>query len=334
MQIITENVEIVEFDTGEILIDEGRNGKERPWKKHKKEGIELDNLFVMAKKIDDSVITYNGLQSLKECGDTLVFLRNANGEKRLHSANFCRNRLCPMCNWRRSLKMYSQVSQITDKILSMKKSRFIFVTLTVRNPDGAHLTETLNLMNKGFTYITSKSRNFASAKKFKESLQGYIKAIEITYNSKDNTYHPHIHCIFEVKSSYFTGTGYIKKSGWVTLWQEAMNLDYEPSVHVETIKITTAKAVAEVAKYPTKTADLLNLENKDQAVQALIVLAKTLKGRRLITFGGEFATIKRELQLDDVETGDLIHTEQETENFNPVAKVIFRWRAEVGAYIC
>ena len=63
--------------------------------------------------------------------------------------------------------MYSQVSQITDKILATKKSRFIFVTLTVKNPDGEHLAETLDLMNKGFSYITSNSRTFAPAKKFK-----------------------------------------------------------------------------------------------------------------------------------------------------------------------
>lgn len=333
MPMIAENISIVEMDTGEILTDIGRNSKERPWKKHKEEGIQLDNLFVRAKKIDNSVITDNGLKSLEECGDTLVFLRNDSGEKRLHSANFCRNRLCPMCNWRRSLKMYSQVSQITDKILAIKKARFIFVTLTVRNPDGAHLAETIDLMNKGFKYITSKSQTFAPAKKFKESLQGYLKAIEITYNSVDDTYHPHIHCIFQVRPSYFS-RDYITKNGWIELWQKAMGLDYSPSVKVETIKNSTAKAVAEVAKYPTKSADLLKIKNEEQAVQALIVLAKTMKGRRLITFGGDFAAVKRELKLDDIETGDLINTEQETENFNPVAKVIYRWRAEVGIYIC
>ena len=322
-KIITENLDVVEVDTGEILTDIGRNGKERPWKSHKEEGLKLDNLFVTAKKLDDSVITDNGLKSLEECGDTLVFVRNEKGEKRLHGANFCRNRLCPMCNWRRSLKMYSQVSQITDKILVTRKSRFIFVTLTVRNPDGEHLAETLDLMNKGFKYITSKSQTFAPAKKFKESLQGYIKATEITYNSEEDTYHPHIHCIFQVRPSYFKGTGYIKKSDWVELWQKAMSLDYAPSVYVKTIKETDndkAKAVAEVAKYPTKSADLLKIEDEEKAVQALIVLAKTMKGRRLITFGGEFATVKRELKLDDIENGDLIHAEQETQNFNPVAK--------------
>ena len=327
---------ILETGTGEILTDIGRNGKERPWKLHKEEGLKLGNLFVTAKKLDDDIITDNGLKSLEECGDTLVFMRNEEGEKRLHGANFCRNRLCPMCNWRRSLKMYSQVSQITDKILTTRKSRFIFVTLTVKNPDAEHLTETLDLMNKGFSYITSNSRTFAPAQKFKESLQGYIKATEITYNSKKNTYHPHIHCIFQVRTSYFT-KGYIKKSDWVELWQKAMNLDYQPSVHVKTIKETDndkTKAVAEVAKYPTKSADLLKIEDEKQAVQALIALTKTMKGRRLITFGGDFATIKRELKLDDIENGDLIHAEQEVQNFNAVAKIIYRWRAGVGAYIC
>ena len=178
-------------------------------------------------------------------------------------------------------------------------------------------------MNKGFSYITSNSRTFAPAKKLKESLQGYIKATEITYNSEEDTYHPHIHCIFQVRSSYFKGTGYIKKSDWVELWQKAMSLDYAPSVYVKTIKETDndkTKAVAEVAKYPTKSADLLKIEDEEKAVQALIVLAKTMKGRRLITFGGEFATVKRELKLDDIENGDLIHAEQEAQNFNPVAK--------------
>ena len=37
---------------------------------------------------------------------------------------------------------------------------------------------------------------------------------------------------------------------------------------------------------------------------------------------------------DDVETGDLIHVEAEEKAFNPVAQILFKWRADVGAYIC
>ena len=46
----------------------------------------MDNLFVTAKKLDDSVITDNGLKSLEECGDTLIFVRNEKGEK---EASWC-----------------------------------------------------------------------------------------------------------------------------------------------------------------------------------------------------------------------------------------------------
>ena len=45
MPMIAENISVVEMETGEILTDIGRNGKERPWKSHKEEGIQLDNLL-------------------------------------------------------------------------------------------------------------------------------------------------------------------------------------------------------------------------------------------------------------------------------------------------
>ena len=46
-----------------------------------------------------------------------------------------------------------------------------------------------------------------------------------------------------------------------------MSLDYAPSVYVKTIKETDndkTKAVAEVAKYPTKSADLLKIEDEEK----------------------------------------------------------------------
>ena len=33
---------------------------------------------------------------------------------------------------------------------------------------------------------------------------GYMRAVEVTYNQQEDTYHPHIHCIFAVKAQYFT----------------------------------------------------------------------------------------------------------------------------------
>ena len=55
--------------------------------------------------------------------------------------------------------------------------------------------------------------------------------------------------------------------------------------------------------------------------------------RLLITFGGVFADIKKQLKLDDVETGDLVNLEDEKENFQEVKKVLFMYNVKVGCYI-
>lgn len=188
-------------------------------------------------------------------------------------------------------------------------------------------------MNKAFSYLTSSNRNFAPAKEFKDNLLGYMKAIEITYNQLTDTYHPHIHCLFAVKAGYFRD-GYIKKSSWQDIWSKAMHSDRNLIVHVETIKNSKSKAVAEVAKYPVKSADLLNVTDEEKAVAALIVLHSALHKRRLVTFGGLLADIKRQLGLEDVDSdnADLVHTDEQ-KDFTPVEKVLFRW-CKIGAYIC
>ena len=57
--------------------------------------------------------------------------------------------------------------------------------------------------------------------------------------------------------------------------------------------------------------ELANYQDENKAIKALIVFTKILKGRRLITFGGVFADIKKQLKLNDVETGDLVNIEDE-----------------------
>lgn len=325
-------LELIEH-TGEILHDI-HNGKEVPWKKHKVSSLELAELFKLALLKDETLITDTRLYALSECGSFLLFDRNAEQLLRLRHANFCHNRLCVMCNWRKSKKLNWQVNLITTELWKQEPTaRFLFVTLTVPNCKAEDLKDTINKMNKAFSYLTSKNRNFAPAKKFKENLLGYMKAMEITYNQQTDTYHPHIHCLFPVKSNYF-GRGYIKKNEWQAIWSKAMKSDRELIVHVQTIKNSTAKAIAEVAKYPVKPTDLLSISDKDKATDALIVLHRTLKGRRLVTFGGLMATIKHQLNLKDVEDDDnLIHTDSE-DGFNPIEQVLYRWNFKLGVYIC
>ena len=318
--------------TGELLEDVSATGRKRPWKEHKMGSIQLAELFRAAEKYGHS-LPESRLRDLEECADALWFLQDVEGKRRLKSANFCRVRVCPMCNWRRSLKLFSQVSAVTDAILAEKKARFIFVTLTVENVRGEVLRETIDRLNKAFKYIVDKHQTFAPAKKLKENLLGYMKAEEITYNADRDDFHPHIHAILEVRPSYFD-SGYIKQKDWTELWRAALGVDYDPLVDVRNIKGGTAKAVAEVAKYPVKMDAILKIADKEKAAKALTQLYAAIFKRRLVTFGGDFREYRRRLQLDDVENGDLTHVETEEKTFNAVAQVLFKWRANVGAYIC
>ena len=326
---------ILETGTGEILSDPRKNGKERPWKMHKVNSLKLYELYKKALVSDENLLTESRMKSLEHCGNNLLFSVNDKNEKRLKGANFCRLRTCPMCNWRKSLKMFGQTNKIANIILEqLPTTRFLFVTFTVKNCSAEKLEETINLMNQGFKDLTNKNRKISCSAKFKNNMLGYIRAMEVTYNQEKDTYHPHIHCIFAVKAQYFT-KGYIKKSDWQYIWGECCDIEYEPIVKVQTIKNSTAKAVAEVAKYPVKMDELANYQDENKAIKALIVFTKILKGRRLITFGGVFADIKKQLKLDDVETGDLVNLEDEQkENFQEIKKVLFKFQVKVGCYIC
>lgn len=325
-------LEVVQ-DTGEILIDIADSGKKIPWEKYKAGSKDLVELFKLAREQDRTIISDSRLQSLDECASFLLFDRDIEKKHRLRRANFCRLRLCPMCSWRKSLKLFGQVSEIATELLRQQPSvRFLFVTLTVPNCRADDLAKTINAINKAFARLTNRGKDFASAKGFQKNLLGYMKAMEITYNQGTDMYHPHIHCLFVVRPKYFSD-GYIRKSEWQGIWTQAMHSERELIVHVETIN-SKAKSVAEMSKYPVKSTDLLSIKDEEQAVRALIVLHSVLRNRRLVTFGGLLAEIKRALNLEDVDAGnaDLIHVDNE-KPFVPVEQVLYRW-CKIGAYVC
>ena len=327
------NERICETNTGEILTDVADSGKVRNWSDKKSMNLQMSNLYEKAMQKDESIMSSARLQQMKDCANYLVF-SDVEGKKKLVDANFCRVRMCPVCNWRKSLKMFSQVSEITDTMMSEVKVRFIFLTLTVKNPKAEELVTTLNQMNEGFKYLVQKKMTFAPAKTLKQNLLGYLKSTEITYNVKSDSYHPHFHILLAVRPSYFD-SGYVKRKEYQEMWQQALHLDYLPQVDVRVIKNATARTIAEISKYPVKTADLLKIQDQDKAVKALIVLHNAMFKRRLVTFGGIFKDIKARLKLDGLEDGSLVHTESKSEGeMNNVAYTLFKYSKVYGCYIC
>lgn len=332
------------MNTGEILLDKRTNKEEpKPWKEHKKNTLALANLIALAKeKGYTGLITDKRLKDMYECADALVFANYQDGSSRLARANFCRNRICPMCQWRRSLKTFGQVTVLTEELLKRNKdAQFLFLTLTIKNVDKDNLIASLDKFNKSLKYLLYQKSNKRELKQLKEfkskCLLGYIKAIEITYNHKDNTFHPHIHCILAVKKNYFNDSKlYISQDKWRIYWQKCLDVDYLPIINVKKIKINkNYKAIAEISKYPCKPFLILKLDF-EIAIEVLQVFISLLHKRRFLEYNGCFKTIKKELKLKDIEDdADLIHTDDDKElKLNVVSYTLYKYKSIDGTYIC
>lgn len=309
----------------ERFLQDTKNGKEIPWKLKKTRSIELANSFER--------LGYGKKASrVRFCGSALAFLKSLEtGEKTLHSADFCKERLCPMCQWRKSLKVFHQVSRVMDRVqLEQPKLVPLFLTLTLRNCSGADLSSTLDTIFRGW-------KNIIDHRKIKRVVQGWFRALEVTYNRQDDTFHPHIHAIILVERSYFKkdNKDYMQTADWVQMWRKALKLDYDPVCDIRKVKNAKGKykAVAEVAKYTLKDTDFIFSEDEltDKVVE---VLSNSLHGRRLFAFGGVMKVIAKQMGVKEVAEGDLVHIDEECIR-NDVATVleVYRWNFGLANYI-
>lgn len=191
---------------------------------------------------------------IKDCSLRLTFTDIVDDETgecglRFSAASFCRVRHCSICEWRRSLQWSARLHQVLPAVERLHPgSRWLFLTLTVKNPPLEALRPTLKSMRAAW----------AKMLKYKEfpALGGTL-ALEIT-RGQDGNPHPHYHCLLLVPKSYFQGKNYLSQARWRELWQRAAKLPYEPSVNVKAVKPDQdmGAAIAEAVKYTTKPSDM------------------------------------------------------------------------------
>ncbi len=304
---------------GEILVDKNSREKERDWRGRKILSLKLADIFkeLQYKK------TF--VERVISCGDTLQFIQNQDGNLKLYQAYFCKNKLCPMCNWRRSMKYSYQTSRIVDEAIKQSpKGRFLFLTLTVKNVEGKALNSTISQLTKSFDRLFKRA-------KVQRNLLGYLRSVEVTHNENDKTYHPHIHVLMMVRPSYFQSKkDYITQKEWSDMWSQSLKVDYVPMTDIRTVKETgkgLRGAVLETAKYPTKPIKL-DVDNK----QVVDDLYNGLYRKRQLGYGGLFKTIKKQLALDDAENGDLVHTSDDKENISKGTEIVAIWNATKQNY--
>src|SRR5699024_6595813 len=90
-------------------------------------------------------------------------------------------------------------------------------------------------------------------------------------------------------------------------------------------------AIDETAKYPVKDTDF-RTDDEERNLQRLADLEEGLYRKRLISYGGVLKEIHKELNLDEAEEGDLIHTEDEEKEDEVVFSIIAMWNWERKNY--
>ena len=309
------------YRVGQILKDKTKNGKDRKWRERKLQSIEL------AERLEE--LGLKGFERVYQCAEVLKFHQQDDGTLKLHQAWFCKNRQCPLCNWRRAMKYSAQLSKIVDKAIKRKpKAKFLFLTLTIKNCIGKELDKEIKKMHQRFNRLMKY-------KKVQKNMLGFVRATEISYNDEFGNYHPHIHVLLMVRPSYFDGKeNYISHEEWVKLWQKAMQLDYLPSVDIRKVYDKKGKgilsAIQETAKYPVKPLDI-DIDDENELLQVTYDLYHGLHRKRLLSFGGLFKEIKNELGLDDIEDGDLVNTDGE-EEATTGEEIVAQWCWERSNY--
>ena len=215
-------------------------------------------------------------ENVKSCGSFVALNENGN----IIAANFCKHRLCNVCNWRAAAKKWHRTKNIID---SIGKATYVHMVVTLRNCTTEELNSTI-------THIMKSINRMCSRPTWKKRVLGYIRSLEITYNpeQKDGLkWHPHYHYILCLPYDYETNTDiYLSTYEWRKMWEKSARIDYNTQFHFQVIKdFELSNAVAEVSKYAVKAAKIFDtISEKDNT--DLKALLKAIKGRRLYSLGG------------------------------------------------
>ena len=262
-------------------------------------------------------------EKIKQCGNYLEFIFKEHQitkdtKKKLSNANFCKNRFCPVCSWRRTRNITGQLKEAFTAIQEKEKIATLFLTLTVNNPDVKDLKDTIAKMNKAF-------KRMSETKRFKNAILGYFKSIEILGDkTPKGQAHPHFHILLVVKESYFKKSDYINQKEFLQMWRDATRNQNITQVDVRRIKSKNENfsdidsAIAETVKYSVKHSDLCKRTNED-----FYYLYTQTKNLRFISAGG---ILKDHLNLIKIDE-DLINLKKENEAlWIEICRLIYTWQ--------
>ena len=222
------------------------------------------------------------------------------GVKHVDVSWCCRHRLCSVCALRRSRKTGRQALEAFGWLKDAGKldgTRLALLTLTQRNVSAGDLVPTLDALLSALTALRH-------VREVRRSLLGSARNVEITYNARARTYHPHVHMILILDPEAPEAMGQMRY--WRDLWRRLMHLDYDPICDIRPINDAEG-AVCEVSKYVIKPSSIFGLQlEPDHLDQVVAALNQVLAGRRLVSYTGIWRQARAALKQQDPDV-DLEH---------------------------
>ena len=291
--------------------------KDQSWRVHRSESDQIEKLY-------DGTEFQRYSDRIHFCSEFLNFVLKPTQtdalKLKLKSARFCRVRTCLVCTWRKSLMYKARVYKSLPRFLEdYPKYRFLFLTLTVKNCEITDLRDTITWMNQSFTRLSRLSK-FPG--------EGWVKSVEVTKGKRGDA-HPHFHVLLTIKSSYFSGQGYLSQKKWCELWQKSLRVDYQPILDIQAVKAIgdLTPLIAEIIKYQTKPTHLMGnggVEDKEWFLEYTRQISYT----KALSIGGVFREYFRELEK---EPEDLIG-EDETDCSEDFGDLSFHWKRREKRY--
>jgi len=280
---------------------------------------------------------------INNCGTYLEFLGDSELiSKKLSKSNFCGNRFCPMCSWRKSKKDALQISILMEYLKIEFEYEFIFLTLTAPNVRASELENEIIDFNESFKRLSERNE-------FVKMNKGYIRKLEVTYDKDEfitkelykkkkdyyknkglkvgdknptyDTYNPHFHVVIAVNKSYFTDKTYISSSKMLELWRESKRDNRITQIKMQkaTPKNNTSE-VLEIAKYSAKDSEYTVSQ------EVFDVFYKALKGKRFFSYNKAF---KKALSL--YKNKELDYLKEKDANYY-VYLLSYVWGWNIGNY--
>ena len=310
MSIINKNLENVNNIISEV---------QETFNKPKKRNINISYKFPKEHKQH---------KAIAECSQSifttiLQHQQNKNIKKNL-SFFACKSKFCPVCNQIKSKKWAKETYKTITKIQETEEQKFLFLTLTIKNPTIEDLDLTIKEMNKKWKKLWERYLS--------KQFNGFIKILEITFPN-GNEAHPHFHILVSTNKNYFykSNKGYLTTEKISELWGRVLKVDYLPIVDIRKIKPkkkngkivkeAVPAVISEMLKYPMKDTDYNKL-NQD----SMVLLYNELYRKRLIATGGNL-----KMSINKIDNSNELDEVEDLDEWKKIAYIVLKYMK--GGYI-